>query len=84
MLSSAAHPLKHRQGNSVMEQDGYKKTPPITTTKPNKRREYRVKGEVLPMLSALEADFFLSLPPSKIVFGCDPSQGCCDSSVSSS
>lgn len=49
------------------------KTPPLTTTKPNEMTDYRVKGEALPMLTTLEADFFLSLPPSKIMFGCDPS-----------
>lgn len=49
------------------------KKPTTTTTNPKKMRHYGVKGKLLPMLTTLEADFFLSLPPSKIVFGCDPS-----------
>lgn len=42
MLSSAAHPLKHRQGNSVMEQDGYKKH---TNNNNKTQQEERIQGE---------------------------------------
>lgn len=36
-------------------------------------RDYSMKGKSLPMLTTLEADFLLSLPPSKIMSGWDPS-----------